>query len=97
MKHQLIKALITNQQIAASAQNKNPELPLSGKLDNFGQFYLAHHLAKIARRTANAEGGMRSERNLLLIADRKNRHGLESTTPGLCTGAPGRGKTIQSR
>lgn len=46
MNHQPIKALITNQQIAASAQNKNPELPLSGELDSFDQFYLAHHLAK---------------------------------------------------
>ena len=46
MNHQPIKALITNQQIAASDQNKNPALPLSGKLDSFDQFYLVHHLAK---------------------------------------------------
>jgi hypothetical protein len=52
------QALITNQQIAASALNKNTEHPLSGKLDSFDQFYLAHHFAKIMRRIANAESGV---------------------------------------
>lgn len=96
MNHQPIKAVIAHQQIAASAQNKDPELPLAGKLDSFDQLCLARHLAKIARRTADAEGGIRSERNLLLNADRKSRHGLESTTPRPHTGARG-GETVQSR
>jgi hypothetical protein len=28
------------------ALNKDSEIPLSGKLDRFDQFYLAHYLAK---------------------------------------------------
>lgn len=76
-----IEAFIADEQVAASAKNKDFEAALAGELDGFEKLLFASDLAQITRRAADAKGGKRSQRNLLLYADRKSLHGLESTTP----------------
>lgn len=77
---QAIEALIADEEIAASAEDEDFEAVPSGILDGLEKIGLTRDFAEETGRTADVEGGVRGEGDLLLDADGGSLHGFETTT-----------------
>ena len=73
---QAIEALIADEEIAASTKDEYFEALLAGVLNRLEEIGLACDLAEEAGRTADVEGGVRGEGDLLLNMDGGSLHGL---------------------
>jgi len=76
-----VEAGVADEEIAAAAEDEDFEAVPAGEVDSLEEFGFGADFAEEARRTADAEGSVRGERDLLLEVDGGRWHGLESTTP----------------
>ena len=66
MDDEAVEAAVGNQQIAAAAEDEYLQLALAGELDRLEQGVLGRDLAEETRRPTDAQGGVRSKRDVLL-------------------------------
>ena len=88
MEDEAVKATVADEEIAAAAEDEDFEVALMGEVDGFQKFGFGSDLAEELRGAADAKGGVRGKRDLLLNVD--GGHGLESTTRNGCGWRGGR-------
>ena len=77
------KATVAYEQVAAAAEDKQRQAALTGPGDGGGDVVLGGGFGEVACRAADAEGGVRGERDG--FADSESRHDVEGTTGPLET------------
>ena len=75
-----VEAGVRDEEITTAAKDKDRERAVAGEGYCFKQLRLSVDLGKVACRAADVEGGVGSERDVLLDGDRGLLHGIESTT-----------------
>jgi hypothetical protein len=78
-----VEAGVGDEEIAAAAEDECGQVVLVGEFDGFDESGFSGDFAEVTGGPADAEGGVRGQRDGLLNTDRGTLHGSETTTWGL--------------